>query len=372
MSVGVRAYWLPLSAGGRSDQITKNSGYLSIILQGVHYVPEINRWRRYLRPTERVAITSRLVIGYGSEKIESMTLQEFRSIVATKSYFLGVGRHIGVKLPASADDIEISVEIATVRSDELDRALHALKGDSFRKPLDLTAPVVSQAITIAQLVKSFINQADCSNLVKLSYPALLSSDPVSAPVDTGRLAAGHLLIVASERENVLDTLNGTALRVSGDSVVTSDGKQLDATYALIRIVFDKIRGDSSLAEWSVRFRRATAIYDGVISAPKETRRRLFRDSMRIWREACTLLDSDPTYIDAERLALKRTFLSEIHTRANSVADGDDTAVDVEIAVLDLVEDAMAIEGEEPAELLHAARDYRQSLRLLGLGFDGEG
>jgi hypothetical protein len=64
-----------------------------------------------------------------------------------------IGRNVVLKVPASADGIELQVSIHAVQNDNLGKTFQLLNSDDFKQPLQLAPVALGQALCVANLIK---------------------------------------------------------------------------------------------------------------------------------------------------------------------------------------------------------------------------
>src|SRR5689334_20419580 len=102
---GTRAYWRPSTSGTSPQQILKNTGYISIVLQGVQYKASGTFWQRHFGGSDKIAVSTQMTWVNASDIKTALVVQDFRRVSVPSINALSIGRNVVLKVPASADGI---------------------------------------------------------------------------------------------------------------------------------------------------------------------------------------------------------------------------------------------------------------------------
>src|SRR5215475_14486367 len=175
---GTRVYWKPSSgSAGAPEQILKNSGYVSIVLQAVQYKADGNFWQRHFGGSDKITVSTQMTWENGSDSKTAAAIQDFRKISVPSVNLLAIGRNVVLKVPAVADGIEMKANISAIHDDNLGKTLQLLNSDEFKQPLQLAPVVVGQVLTIASLVKKTFTDVDPTEALAATYPGIISEGP---------------------------------------------------------------------------------------------------------------------------------------------------------------------------------------------------
>lgn len=299
-TVGTRKFWK--SVDGTAQQpvaILKNQGYLSITLHGAYYWSRGNLWQRLFGGVDRIALISQVTYKAQTDVV-CTAVQDVRKVPSNTGAYLGVGRAIAVKVPATANALELGISISAVPSDNFDRILGVLNSDEVKQPLQLAPPVVGAVLAITNVVKRAFTDVNPENRLDAIYPGLISLDESSSPLQENKLVGGYLMVVATEKDNddFLGQMDPAKLEVVGDGA-RYDGKPLPYTYVIYNIAFDPRRGVDQGAPWSQKLRSAMQVLNK-IAIDQTKAPEVLASARNLWVEGSALLEADPNYVDDER------------------------------------------------------------------------
>jgi hypothetical protein len=317
---GTRVYWRPStsSKGDEPQQILKNSGYISVVLQAVQYKAAGGFWQRVFGGSDKVTVSTQITWQSGAEQRIAAAIQDFRKIAVPSVNPLAIGRNVVLKVPAVADGVEMQVAITAIHDDNLGRTLQILNGDDFKQPLQLAPVAVGQILTITNLVKRAFTDVSPEQTLAATYPGIISEGAVADPVTSNRLVQGYIVvIVKQDDEDPLDfdvrqmAITGTGLTVSG--------KPIENTYVVYNVSFDPWRGRDPSANWSRKFDAASSKADELIFARPAERANAITAAFDLLKEGGALLDVDDTYTRAEKQVLKKAAFVEVNDKVTANA-----------------------------------------------------
>lgn len=378
--IGTRRFWKPLPGASKleDEQILKLGGYISIVLQAVHYRANGNFWQSIFGGSDRITLTSQLTYQAGNDAITAAAIQDVRKVKVDASHYLAIARNVALKIPASADGLELKVDISAIEDDNLETAITLLNSDEYRKPLELAAPVVGQIIAISSLVKKVFTQAAPKKRLEAIFPAVISQQKTAQPVENNRLMKGHLILVYEndDDESILDNLDITKLDVSGDKL-TYNNRPLQSTYIVYNISAEPVRGLSTNVGWYRKFQAASAKLDEIEINPEEKWQDIYNQALGLWSQASAMLDEDVMYIPDEQRLIKKERLNEIkkvYKEKTEAITGPAAAGALEFQKIgSILPESIAIStdfADEPVKNLEiSAKEYLNKLDDAGLRLD---
>lgn len=378
--IGTRRIWKPLPGANKpeDEQILKLGGYISIVLQAVHYRADGNFWQGIFGGSDRVALTSQLTYKAGNKPITAAAIQDVRKVEVDASHYLAIARNVALKVPASADGLELKVEISAIEDDNLETALKLLNSDEYRQPLELAPVGVGQILAISSLVKKLFTQAGPKKRLEATYSAVISQQKTAQPVENNRLMKGYLILVYEndDYESILDNLDVSKLDVSGDKVKYNN-RALQSTYIVYNISSDPVRGLDIGAGWYRKFQVANTKLDEIDTNPEGKWLDIYNQALNLWSQAGALLDEDVMYIPEEQRLIKKERLNEVknvYKEKTEAIRGPAAAGSLELQKIgSILPEAIAIStdfADEPiGSLAIDAKEYLNSLKGVGLSLD---
>lgn len=381
-SMGTRRIWKPLPGvkNPEDEQILKLGGYINIVLQAVHYRVNGNFWQGIFGGSDRITLTTQLTYQAGNDTKIAAAIQDVRKVKVDAPHYLAIGRNIALKVPATADGLELKVEISAIEDDNLETALTLLNSDEYRRPLELAPPVVGQIFAISSLVKKLFTQAGPKKRLEATYPAIISEQKTPQPDENNRLMKGYIVLVYEndDDEGILDKLDVSKLDVSGDKL-KYNGKPMQSTYIVYNISADPFRGLNTAGGWYKKFQSAVRKLDEIDISPEEKWNDIYNQAITFWSQANALLDEDETYIPEEQRLIKKERLKEIkdvYKEKASATTGPAAAGALESQKIgNILPEAIAASidfAEEPVRRLAIdAQEYSNNLQKVGLALNWE-
>jgi hypothetical protein len=379
-TIGTRRFWKPLPGITKpeDEQILKLQGYINIVLQAVHYRADGNFWQNIFGGSDRITLTSYLTYQSGNDSISTAAIQDVRKVKVDASHYLAIGRSVALKVPASADGLELRVEISAIEDDNLEAALTLLNSDEYRGPLQLAPPVVGQILAISSLVKKLFSHAGVKKRLEATYPAIISQEKTPQPIENNRLMKGHLILVyeADDYEKILNNLDVSRLDVSGDKLKYNN-TPMQNTYIVYNVSADSVRGLNPAAGWYKKFQNASNKLDEIDTSPESKWQDIFNQSLGLWSQASAMLDEDATYIPDEQRLIKKERLNEIRKiykeKTEAITGPTASGVMESQKIGSILPETIAFStdfAEEPIRnLAIGAQEYLNNLRSVGLSLN---
>lgn len=379
-SLGTRTFWKPFDASpgnAADDQILKNSGYISIGLHTASYVSRGDLWQRTFGGHDDIALTTTVTYKSGATTIEAKAVQDRRRVRANQVHLLGAQRLIALKVPATADGLELKVSLTAVKDDRLQAGLDLLGSEEFQLPLQLAPLAVGEIVAIASMVKKVFADSDDSDELHASYAGIISRDPVADPVARERLTQGYLILVDNSDENsrFFDRLDPDELVVRADGL-RYGGRPVELTYVVYAVTFDTFRGVQESATWNRKYQAAVGKLDDLYTADDEAERKaVWDDALRLWIEASALLFDDVMYTQKEKEDIKFTAYQKLKERRRQLsAEEPRLLAAVDPVVVSELRSALALDTSGADELADAdvlsAAESRADAYLAELGRGG--
>ena len=299
---GTRVFWRPSAGTGTEPvQILKNSGYISVTLQAVQYKADGNFWQSTFGGSDKITVSTQVTWQNLSNPITAAAIQDVRKISVPSVNALAIGRNIVLKVPASADGIELQVNIHAVHDDNLGKTLQLLNSDDFKKPLQLAPVAVGEILSIANMVKKTFTDVE-DDALTATYPGIVSADPMTDPVGASRIVQGYIIVVLKQdNEDQLD-FDESKLSVTGNRLVFN-GQPVGNTYMVYNVTFDKWRGADPSSPASKKFSEASTKADELMFATDDQRQGIIASAHDFLMQGKGLLDADDTYRDEEKALL---------------------------------------------------------------------
>src|SRR6266568_123180 len=312
---GTQPYWMPDPiAGGKTSQIQKGTGYVSISIISAHYRSDGNFWQKLFGGSDKVTLTTGIVHTSGAKQTSSASIEDTRKFDVGKPSYFGLGNHfIALKLPTDCDGIEVSVSIAAVKSDNLSGALNLLNSGELKSTLQLAPPAVSESLAIAGVVKKLLTSTDPQTTLQGVYGGKVSEGAINDPIKDSCLCTGYLILLYRESDNDLnlDGLEGSRFTIT-DNVLKYDGHAVPSSYVVLRYSFDEVRGMDRDADWFNTFSAANAAVDDLATAADDKeRQKIFASAISLYKQGHKLLQADPSYTANEAEAISADRLAQL-------------------------------------------------------------
>jgi hypothetical protein len=319
---GTRVYWRASNTGAAASpqQILKNSGYISVVLQAVQYKAGGNLWQRLFGGNDKITVSTQVAWQSASDAKTVAAIQDFRKVSVPSTNSLAIGRNVVLKVPATADGIELKVSISAVQDDNLGRTLQLLNSDEFKQPLQLAPVAVGQAVAIASLVKKAFTDTDPADMLSASYPGIISDEASPDPVENNRLVQGYIILMVKQDDEDRIDYDPAQISVTGNGLMVN-GRAIPNTYMVYNVTFDTWRGRDISANWSKKFEQASSKADELVFGGQDQHPAIVAAAYDLLKSGYALLDDDVNYTTAEKVNLKKAAYLEIQGKINSNAAG---------------------------------------------------
>lgn len=319
--LGTKKFWKPsvgASKTQKENQIQKNSGYINLQLVTVNYMSIGNFWQSTFGGKDSIALATTLKYQSGVDLIEATSVQDVREVKVNENYNLGLQRNIAVKIPASADAISIEVKMTAVKNDSLQAKFDMLNKPEYQAALQLAPTVVGQVLTITSLVKKLFTDSDPHAQLEASYAGIISMQQEDNPVSNGKLTQGLLIMISTNDGKQFNNIDESKFELKGDTLYYGN-EQVENTYLVFNISFEKFKGDDEKANWFKKYNDALNNLDKIqLTEDQKEIEKIYADSKTLWIEGNALLDADATYINKERIQIKNAAISSIQEKYNSL------------------------------------------------------
>lgn len=319
--LGTKKFWKPsegASAIQKENQILKNEGYINLQLRTVNYMSVGNFWQSTFGGKDKIALATTLKYQSGVGTIEATSIQDVREVKVNKNFNLGLQRNIAVKIPANADAIAIEVKMTAVKNDNLQAKFDMLNQPDYQAALQLAPTVIGQVLTITSLVKKLFSEADPQSQLEASYAGIISSQKEDNPISNGKLTAGLLIMISTNDGDQFDNVDESKFELKGDTLLYNK-KQVENTYLVFNISFEKFKGDDERSFWFKKYNDALNNLDKMqTTEDKDEIEKISNDSKTMWIEGNALLDADSTYINKEKIQIKNAAIASILEKYNSL------------------------------------------------------
>lgn len=311
--MGTKKVWQSFNnLSEKENQILKNSGYITIHMVSFTYASKDDFLQRIFSGKDRIALSSSVTYGADKDAVESTAVQDVTSVRSGKSYLLGKERILAEKIPANANSLSVNIKLTAVKSDMLQAKFDMLNKPEYQSGLKLLPGVVGQVLTITSLVRGLLADSSDQPQLEADFAGVIGQDPEDQPVGKGRLTQGLLFMISSDEEINFAEASGKDFRLIDNQLYYKE-KSILNTNIVLRISFDKNKGEDQQASWSVKYRGAISSLDKLQLMPEKTEAdKIKKDAINMWIEGNALLDADPTYINAEKLKIKATALTAIN------------------------------------------------------------
>lgn len=299
-----------------SNQILKNSGYISIVLHSVFYNSKGNFWQKVFGGSDKIVLTSSISYQSTAKTIEAKTIQDKRTVKANKTHFLALSRIIALKVPANADGLEYKIGMTAIKDDNFENGINLMNSKEFQEPLQLSSLPIGQILSITKVVKKIFTGIGGNNELEAAFAGIISKNKVSDAIKKERLTAGYLIMIANNDEdsNFLEGLDPENLQVEADGLKCK-GERVEHTNIVYSITFDSLKGVDENSNWFKKYQLAISKLDDIIfQDTEEEKKKVLTDSRKLWIEGSTLLFADPTYVSKEQFSIKATYFQKINER----------------------------------------------------------
>jgi hypothetical protein len=383
-TLGTKKFWRPIPGqpDGANPQILKMSGYISVVLQAVHYRSQGTFWQKIFGGTDKVAVTSQITYQYGEDTVVATALQDVTTVRANADHYIANAKTVALKIPADADGLELRVDITAIENDNLQSSLQLLNSDEFRKPLELAPPVVGTVLTVTSLVKKLFTNTDPQKRLQGTYPGVISQQNIPQPLSQNRLVSGYLILISTDddTDDLLDTLDESQLSVEGDTL-RYKGIPMSNTYLVYNISLDERRGINARSPWYAKYREGLLKLNELRTvADAGDKTRIYNAALALWNQGNGLIEADRSYLEAERDEIEGARLAEMDKRYKDLTTSpprmSGTRSLVAAEKRNLLADGLELlklVKPDPSGVLKAAKKYSQmlkknsSLMLLELG-----
>ena len=368
--LGTRVYWTPATSSGapKPKQILKNSGYITVTLQGVQYKADGSWWQRQFGGSDRIAIATQVTWFNGADNKSASVIQDVRKIGVPSTNALAIGRIIALKVPASADGLELKIGIHAIHDDNLAKTLQLLNSEEFKQPLQLAPVVLGQALAVANMVKKTFTNEETDPLAA-TFPGVLAAEAGEDPIALNRLVEGHIVIVVKQDDSDELDFNPSELRVAGNSLLRN-GEPLPNTYMLYNVSFDKWRGADNTSASARKFADASSKADELLFAAVEERTRIVASAHDLLMQGKGILDTDDSFRPEERAMIAAAAFKAVadKIKANSLESPGPVleTLSHQVKTLPLLAAAVEPSEGEAAMLEEYARELAEAGLPLGM------
>lgn len=348
-TLGTRKFYKNINnTSAAKNQILKNSGYISIVLHSAFYHSKGNFWQTLFGGRDKIALSSTVTYKSSGRTIEAKSIVDKREVKANRNHELGLSRLLALKVPATADGIEMKVELTAVKDDNFENGLNLMNSPEFQKPLQLASVPVGEILSITNVVKKIFTGVKNPSILEATFAGIISQDKVDQPIQKERLTAGYLIMIANNDEDnaFLSKVDESKFSVEGDGL-KYDGKLVTHTNLVFSITFESLKGVDEKALWfKDKYMPAiNKLNDILISMNPEEHEKILADARKLWIEGNALLFSDDTYISDEKFSISQTFFKKIKDRYTALTKVDSNKV-VNFFVADMVSSPLQIEGQK--------------------------
>lgn len=317
-NLGTRKFYKSFSGNSNAEknQIIKNSGYISIALHSVFYHSKGNFWQSTFGGIDKTILSSSITYQSANKKIEAKAIQDSRTLKGGRNHFLAISRLVALKVPASADGIELKVELSALKKDNLGNAIDLMNSEEFQVPLQLSAVPIGQILAVTNVVKKIFTGIKSKEQLEATFAGIISESAISNPIDKERLCTGYLIMISNNDEDAdfLSTIDVSKLEVEGDGL-KYEGKRVQHTHVVYSITFEPLRGPDENSKWFKLYEDSLEKLDDLLfTSSKAEQQKILIESRKMWIEASALLYDDPTYIAEEKKSIKASFFLKINER----------------------------------------------------------
>jgi hypothetical protein len=363
---GTRVYWRPSTStpGTEPVQILKNSGYISVTLQAVQYKAGGDWWQRTFGGSDKITVSTQVTWQNGANHVTAAAIQDFRKVSVPSVNALAMGRNIVLKVPASADGIELQLDIHAVHADNLAKTLQLLNSDEFKQPLQLAPVAVGEVLSISNLVKKTFTDAE-GDALTATYPGIVSLEQMTDPVGASRIVQGYIVVIVKQDDSDQLDFEPSTLTIAGNRVL-SNGQPIDNTYMVYNVTFDKWRGADPTSPAAKKFAGASSKADELIFATPDQRQGIIAAARDLLMQGKGLLDADDTFLDTEKAVLANAAFQAVADKIKANAGGGQAARVAGVGERFADVPAIVATIERNAEDRAAVNEYAAELAEAGL------
>lgn len=317
-SLGTRKFYKSFdgSSDVASQQILKNSGYISVILHSVFYNSNGNFWQKTFGGSDKIALTSSISYQSTSKTIEAKAIQDKRIVKANKTHFLGLSRLVALKIPANSDGLELKIGMTSIKNDNFENGIDLMNSKEFQVPLQMSSLPIGQILSVTKVIKKIFSGINENNALEATYAGIISKSKVSDPIEKERLTDGYLIMIANNDEDseFLENLEQDNLKVEADGLKYND-ERVNHTNIIYSVTFESLKGVDENSNWFTKYQLAISKLDDILfTETEDEKKKILSDSRKLWIEGSALLFDDPTYINNERASIKATYFKKINER----------------------------------------------------------
>lgn len=230
--------------------------------------------------------------------------------------YLALSRLIALKVPATANGLEMKVELTAVNDDNFENGLNLMNSDDFQIPLQLSSIPVGQILSVTKVVKKIFTGIQDNSVLESTFAGIISESATPEPIKRERLTNGYLIMVSNndEANNIISEIDEKDLTVDVDGLKHKKSR-LNLTNIIYSITFDSLKGIEENSNWFAKYKEAINKLDDLTFAEDKTaQEKILNDSKKLWIEGSALLYSDPTYIYKEQNSIKNLYFKTITDR----------------------------------------------------------
>lgn len=323
------------------NQVLKNKGYVSIILHSVHYNSKGTFWQKIFGGQDTIALTSTITYKSTNRTIEAKSVIDKRQVKANRNHTLGISKLIALKVPTTADGLELKINLTAVKDDNFDNALNLMNSDEFKKPLQISSIPVGEILSITNVVKKIFTGIENPSILESTYAGVIANQKIDNPIQQERLSAGYLIMIANNEEDnefLSNDLHIDKFSIEGDGL-KYDGKIVTNTNIIYTITYAPLKGIDESSNWFKKYQLALAKLDDMLSLDfpsEEDKKEILNQSRKLWIEASAILSEDDTYISKEKNSIKATYFKKINERYKELHEASSFDF-FEVAIEDRVE-----------------------------------
>jgi hypothetical protein len=324
-TLGTRKFWRPFSdaqGDAAASQILKNSGYISITLHSVCYNSNSNFWQRTFGGVDKIALSSSITYKASDRTIEAKSIQDQRTVRANQTHNLGLSRLVALKVPTTADGLELNINLTAVREDNFEAGLNLLNSDEFQLPLQLGPMSIGQILSITGVVKKVFSGIDTSGVLEATYAGIINRDQVTNPVQKESLVPGYLMMIASQGPNdtFLQNLDAAKLSIDGYDL-KYDGRDVTNTYVTYIVTLDKLKGIDEHSLWNKKYIEAVGKLDELYQTfDDDSKQRVWEEALKLWIDGNALLSADETFLVSEKNKIKSLKMKQMRERWQEILE----------------------------------------------------
>ena len=295
-------------------------------MHSAYYHSKGNFWQRTFGGNDKIALTSTITYQSSSRRIEAKSIVDKRSVKANRNHHLGLARLIALKVPATADGLELKIELTAVKDDSFENGIDLMNSKEFQEPLQLSSIPVGQILNVTKVIKKIFTGVENPSILESTYAGVISNEQVAEPIESERLTAGYLVIIANNKEDddFLSTIEEKDLSIEGDGLKYR-GKTCQHTNLVFSITYESLKGPEESSNWFKKYRTALNKLDDIVfSSNEDEKKQVLAQSRKLWVEGNALLFEDETYVDKEKASLKATYFGKINNRYKELTNESDS------------------------------------------------